>query len=283
MSELTFRAAIEFDYAFIAAAFNRSFQGYMVAMQFDARTLEMRARTETWDLAASFIAFRDDDVAGILCAARRGWTTRVAGMGVAADARRQGVGRAIMQRCLMEARGRGDQEVLLEVIESNAPAVALYESVGLTSQRRLVGFECVTPSTVDVAGPTLTEIDPAEFAAVAHAEYEPQLPWQMRPETIANLTLPCRAFTLDGTAFALLGDPSAERVGIRGFAVRLVAHRRRQGTHLLRALFIKFPGKTWAVSPIVPSGLVDAFFLANGFVESRLAQLEMRIRMTSGG
>ena len=169
MSELTFRAAIELDNAFIAAAFNRSFEGYIVAMQFDARTLEMRARTETCDFDTSFIAFRDDDVAGILCT-----------------------------------------------------------------------------------------------------------------ETIGNLTLPCRAFRLEGKAFVMLGDPSAERVGIRGCVVRRADRRRRHGTHLLQALFAKFPGKTWAVSPIVPAGLADAFFLANGFVESRLAQLEMRIRLANG-
>jgi hypothetical protein len=37
MTELSFRPAIDFDYAFLADAFNRSFEGYVVTFQFDAR------------------------------------------------------------------------------------------------------------------------------------------------------------------------------------------------------------------------------------------------------
>lgn len=280
MNALTFRAAIEFDYAFLAAAFSCAFEGYDIPMQVDARGLEVRARPDSWDLATSFIAFDDDKVAGILCTARRGWTTRVAAMGVAATCRGNGVGRAMMQRCVAEARQRGDADLLLEVIESNTPALRLYESIGMTSQRRLVGFEWVNPVASD-ASPDLLEIDPADFAAIALPEYERRLPWQMRPETLANLTLPFRAFALDGRAFALVGDPTAERIGIRGITVRRGDRRQRLGTKLLRSLCARFPGKTWAVSPIVPEGLADEFFRANGFAKSRLAQREMRLLLTS--
>jgi ribosomal protein S18 acetylase RimI-like enzyme len=279
MNGLIFHPAIEFDYAFLAEAFNRSFEGYAVPFQFDARALEQRARPESWDLATSFVSLRDGQLAGILCTARRGASCRVAAMGVTASVRGQGVGRAMMRHCVAEAQQRGDTELLLEVIESNTPAVRLYESMGLKSQRRLVGFECPKPPPGNHA-PGLAEIDSADFAAVAQAEYEPRLPWQMRPETLANLTLPVRAFTLDDRAFALLGDPAAPRVGIRGFAVRRADRRQRLGTNLVHALFAKFPGRTWGVSPIVPEGLADGFFRANGFVASALAQREMRMPLT---
>ena len=276
MSKLAFQAAIDFDYAYLADAFNRSFEGYAVSFQFDARALEQRARPESWDLATSFVSIREGQLAGILCTARRGRSCRVAAMGVTVNARGQGVGRAMMRHCISEAQQRGDQEMVLEVIESNTPALRLYESLGLSSQRRLVGFECPKPSPGEHAS-ALAEIDSAEFASIAHAEYEPRLPWQMSPETLANLTLPVRAYTLERRAFALLGDPAAPRIAIRGFAVRRAERRQRLGTHLLRALFAKFPGKTWAVSPIVPEGLADGFFCANGFVASALAQREMRM------
>jgi GNAT superfamily N-acetyltransferase len=274
MSDLSFRPAIDFDYAYLADAFNRSFEGYVVKFQFDACALEQRARPETWDLASSFVSFRGGEISGVLFTSRRGKRCRVAAMGVTTPARGQGVGRSMMRHCIAEARQRGDTDLLLEVIESNAPARQLYESMGLVSQRRLVGFECANPP----AGPAtrdLSEIDSGEFAAIARTEYEPQLPWQICPETLANLTLPNRAFTLDGRAFALLGDPTAARVGIRGFMVRRDARRQGVGSDLLRALFARFPGKTWAVSPIVPEGLADGFLRANGFVENPLAQREM--------
>ncbi len=186
----------------------------------------------------------------------------------------------MMQQCLAGARQRGDAELLLEVIESNTPARRLYESVGLVAKRRLVGFECAHPPD-GKPNAALAEIDSVEFAAVAQAEYEPRLPWQMCPETLANLTLPHRAFTLDGRAFALLGDPAAARVGLRGFVVRGADRRRRLGSDLLQALFAKFPGKTWAASPIIPEGLADDFFRANGFVANPLAQFEMSMPLAT--
>jgi GNAT superfamily N-acetyltransferase len=280
MSDLVFRPAIDFDYAILADAFNRSFEGYAVSFHFDARALEQRARPECWDLASSFLGFHGDELAGVLFTARRSGTCRVAAMGVTAPARGHGVGRAMMRHCIAEARQRGDAELLLEVIESNAPARRLYEFVGLKSQRRLVGFECADPPA-GKASAALSEIEILDFAARAHAEYEPRVPWQLRPETLANLTRPFRAFTLEGRAFALLGDPTAARVGIRGFLVSRTDRRRRFGSNLLQALFAEFPGKTWAVTPIVPEGLADGFLRANGFVESALAQREMLLQLAA--
>ena len=202
-------------------------------------------------------------------------------MGVTTAARRAGVGRAMMLRCIADAEQRGDEEVLLEVIESNTAARKLYEAVGLVSQRRLVGFELTTPPPGERA--PLTEIDVTEFAALAQVEYEPRTPWQMRPETLANLTPPVRAFALENRAFVLLGDPSLARVSFRGFVVRRAERRRHVGTCLLRALFAEFPGKVWAAAPIIPEGLADGFFLANGFARAALSQHEMLLRLSPSG
>ncbi len=280
--EVEFRPAIAFDYAFLADAFTRGFEDYIVPMHADAAMLELRARPEAWDLSASFVAFHDGAFAGILYTARRGWCTRVAAMGVAKSMRGRRVGQAMMQHCLAQARARGDAELLLEVIDSNAAAIRLYESVGLQKQRRLVGFECTKPPPAPDAV-NLVEIDPAEFAAVAHREYERGVPWQLRPQTLANFTRPNRAFSLeDGRAFALIGDPTVARVAVRGIAVPGPARRRGNGSRVLRALCAKFPGKSWAVGPIIPAGLADEFFLANGFSRMALGQWEMRMPLAPG-
>jgi ribosomal protein S18 acetylase RimI-like enzyme len=184
----------------------------------------------------------------------------------------------MMLHCIAEARQRGDTELLLEVIESNAAARRLYESVGMTSLRRLVGFECVEPIAATSAA-VLTEMELVDFAALARTQYEPRMPWQIRPETLANLTSPFRAFSLENRAFVLIGDPTAVRVSIRGLFVRQPDRRRRFGSDLLRALVAKFPGKTWAVAPIVPEGLADGFFLANGFAPAALSQHEMALTL----
>lgn len=276
---LEFRPAIEFDYAFLADAFTRGFENYIVPMFADAGMLEMRARPEAWELSTSFVAFSAGALAGILCTARRGWTTRVAAMGVTTGFRGRGVGRAMMEHAIAQARQRGDAELLLEVIDSNAAAIRLYESVGLKKQRNLVGFEWANATAAEgTAG--LVEIDPAEFSAVAQREYEPRLPWQMRPQTLANYTRPNRAFSLEGHAFGLIGDPAGTRVALRGVAVPGEHRRCGHGSLLLRALDAKFPGRTWIAGPIIPAGLADDFFLANGFTRTSFGQWEMRLSIS---
>lgn len=51
-------------------------------------------------------------------------------IGVAGDARRQGLGRVLMLRLIDEARDRGAREVFLEVRADNPAAQRLYESLG---------------------------------------------------------------------------------------------------------------------------------------------------------
>lgn len=275
-TELEFRPAIEFGYAYLADAFTRGFEKYVVPMHADAAMLELRARSESWDLNTSFVAFHANEFAGILCTARRGWCTRVAAMGVALPMRGRHIGQAMMRHCVAQARKRGDAELLLEVIDSNVAAIRLYESAGFQRLRRLVGFESVPARAGDDAL-DLVEIDPAEFAAVAQREYEPQVPWQMRPQTLINYTRPYRGFTLEGRAFVLIGDPAGARVALRGIAVPDAERRRRYGSRILRALAAKYPNRIWAIGPIVPAGLADDFFVANGFTRTALAQWEMHL------
>jgi GNAT superfamily N-acetyltransferase len=53
---------------------------------------------------------------------------------VRADARGQGVGRALVGRVVELARERGCRRVELDVNEANAPALKVYESFGFTAQ-----------------------------------------------------------------------------------------------------------------------------------------------------
>ena len=51
-------------------------------------------------------------------------------LSVMTDARREGLGRALLERFLREAVRLGAEHVFLEVRVGNAPAIALYESAG---------------------------------------------------------------------------------------------------------------------------------------------------------
>jgi ribosomal-protein-alanine N-acetyltransferase len=59
---------------------------------------------------------------------------------VAPEVRRLGIGRSLLRRFLADARGRGAAQCFLEVRESNAAAVALYEAEGFLPVARRVGY-----------------------------------------------------------------------------------------------------------------------------------------------
>ena len=65
----------------------------------------------------------------ILCRAMAG-DSEVLTLAVAPSHRRQGVGRGLLEAALAEAGRRGAEAMFLEVAADNAPALALYRSVG---------------------------------------------------------------------------------------------------------------------------------------------------------
>jgi len=59
---------------------------------------------------------------------------------VAAGARRQGLGRALLRRFLADARSRGALQCFLEVRVSNGPAIALYAAEGFAPIARRAAY-----------------------------------------------------------------------------------------------------------------------------------------------
>jgi ribosomal-protein-alanine acetyltransferase len=59
---------------------------------------------------------------------------------VAPEARRLGIGRALLQRFLADARARGAAQCFLEVRTSNEAAIALYAQEGFVPVGRRVGY-----------------------------------------------------------------------------------------------------------------------------------------------
>jgi ribosomal-protein-alanine acetyltransferase len=55
---------------------------------------------------------------------------QILNLSVVPDARRQGLGRALLERFIGDAQRSGAEQMFLEVRVSNAPAIALYESAG---------------------------------------------------------------------------------------------------------------------------------------------------------
>jgi len=61
-------------------------------------------------------------------------------LSVVHDARREGLGRALLRAFVEDAGGYGAEQVFLEVRVSNEPAIALYEDEGFVAIGRRVGY-----------------------------------------------------------------------------------------------------------------------------------------------
>jgi ribosomal protein S18 acetylase RimI-like enzyme len=269
-----FPSVLEYGLEPTAAVLTAAFADYFAPAPMTAADLVQMARTDSVDLTASRVVVRDGNAVGAALVARRGWTSRLAAMGIVPAARRTGAGRAVLENLLAAARARGERTMVLEVIEQNDPAVRLYESAGFTRVRRLMGF--AGPGTnPPAAAPTTDpiEVDPRELAAVVIREGLPDLPWQLSGETLAHLSPPATAFRLEG-AWLALAATSGPIVTIRGVVTERKERGRGRAQALLRAVMARHSGKQWRVPAIWPAELAGVFARA-GLVPQPLSQWQM--------
>jgi ribosomal protein S18 acetylase RimI-like enzyme len=270
------------DYGLDRAAevLSRAFEDYFVRIPFTVATLLNAARVDSVDLTLSRIFLREGAAVGGALIARRGWTTRLAGMAITPEARRAGVGRAAVRHLLDEAKARGDRSMVLEVIEQNTAAVELYRACGFKEIRRLIGFAGPPPPAAALP-PDLIEVDLREVAGAVMRHGLPDLPWQLSGETLAQLTPPSLAYKLDRARIALT-DPAQSVVTVRGLIAEpggvgdgTPSCRDRQAA-LLHAVMAKHPGKEeWRFSAVWPEELAAVIVLA-GLPRSPLTQWQMQ-------
>ncbi len=168
--------------------FNAAYSDYFVPIHLDLAAWRAMVRRFDIDLEASRAAGDGGGVALLALRGARGW---VAGMGVAPGRRRGGLGRALMVSLIEQARRRAVREIVLEVLEQNTPAIALYESLGFRRFRMLDVWLLEAPLP---AGPA-REIDAAAAMAwIAGRRAAPE-PWQRADESVrrfASLETPLR-------------------------------------------------------------------------------------------
>ena len=274
------RPVAECTAAQVADALTKAFEGYVMPVNVSARGYEQRFRPEHVDPFASYVYFRESRPAAVVLVARRGWTSRIAAMAVAPEARGKGLGRRIMQTAIDEAVARRDRSVLLEVFDHNTPAVNLYRRLGFEPLRRLVGYHRDSGGVASDAADTLSELDPLDFARVVAREGDPGLPWMLVAETLSGAVSPARAFHLDHRAYALIGDPDANVISVTALVVPRADRRNGWGTRLVQALFARYPDKTWSIPQIVPEGLAPEFFARCGWKLLDTNQLEMILNLS---
>lgn len=256
---------------------NQGFESYFVPIQFNGSQFLTMVRKDGLDLTISRVLLADGVPCGVALIARRGWTSRLAAMGIAIHMRGKGAGIWFMQELLREACERGEHEMVLEVIEQNEPAVRLYKKSGFEIVRRLVGFERSAKSpgfAPEVGDFGLQEIDIRTVSNLISYFGLPDLPWQLSGESIAQTNPPARAYK-SGPAYAVISNPNAEHVVIWTVLVEPEARGKHLGVQMLKTVIANHPGKTWHVSAIFPEEF-SKLFEQTGFEKEDLSQWQMR-------
>ena len=256
---------------------NLGFLDYLVHIKLTIPMFLSMARVESIDLGSSRIICQDTVAVGVALIARRGWTSRLAAMCIAPDARGRGVGRAAMEMLLGEASARGDRSMVLEVIENNLPAVRLYEACGFKTERRLVGYEGIFDPFDEEA--KLEEIDIRLVSRLVGIFGLNNLPWQISAESLAQYGSPNQAYHL-GDAAIVISNPAADQVSIRSVIVLPEARGQGQARRLTQAVIARHPNKKWLISALCPEE-VGGLFEKIGFKRDTISQFQMRKEVDS--
>lgn len=270
--------AHELSLAEQAVVANKAFAGYIGGWtDLDAGTLARFLTLQGADLFYSRIIRMDGELVGFGYINRTGTILRLAGMGIIPDARGSGAARALLDKLFSEAEERGDEAMVLEVIEQNPRAVALYRRHDFRDLARLTGWRRSgggsPPEHASIVG---DEVPVLQALRIPAAMDYPELPWQISRHAAAK-ALVTRAFRTE-TVCIIIGDPEATPVRIyaalsvdppRG----LVWHEMRS---VLAGVIARFPKRDFFAPAIFPEDFGTQLFEPLGFKFEPISQFLMR-------
>lgn len=231
---LTFRPAAELELGRLAGLFTAAYEGYLVPFSIDERTLRFMVDAYDLDLNASRVALLDGVPVGLANVAVRGDRAWIGGIGVTPFGRRRGIGERLMRAVIDQARERGARVVQLEVIEGNAPALALYEKIGFEHVRH-VDVWILDADLEAPGGAADTDVDAAHERIRSRRRADE--PWQRDDGTLARLRPlepPLRALGDYGGAAIVRPTPmalSVIQIGADEAAARVLMETlRREGS-----------------------------------------------------
>ncbi|MBN1889394.1 MAG: GNAT family N-acetyltransferase [Thermoflexales bacterium] len=137
-ASVVFMPASRFSWEELTGAYNQTRVDYIVPMPMSVGRLREYARNYDIDLDASVVAIEAGQILGLaMLGVRRDhtWPTR---LGVLPISRQRGLGRALMAYLLDQSCRLGAAHVVLEVIQGNAPAHALFTRLGFRETRPLL-------------------------------------------------------------------------------------------------------------------------------------------------
>jgi GNAT superfamily N-acetyltransferase len=257
-----------------AAVFTNAFAGYVAgSFQFDERSISTFMCAQGIDLCYSRFARNESgQLVSFGYINRTGDITRLGGMGTIPAARRTGAAAFMVSRLLDEAKARNDQAMVLEVIEQNPPAVALYQAQGFRPVTRLFGWRTSGNQVLEDSN-DLREISVIEALRLPADPDYPDLPWQVSRYAVAKIAS-ARVFASGDTA-VVLSNPGTPPIRIHAF---LGGYKNSWESfrRLTTAMLAKFPGIEFFAAPIFPEQFGMEIFGPLKFKKEPLNQFLMR-------
>jgi GNAT superfamily N-acetyltransferase len=185
---VTIVSAASLPLSTLTQLFNAGYSDYLVPLRLDETAFRDHVTVNDIDLNCSRVVVETGEHVGEAIAfaliARRGDSGWVGGMGTAPGHRRRGHGERALVAALAAARADGCRAMWLEVIEENAPAIALYEKLGFELVREVTVWSLVGDGErVSVARPVDADLAHAWITG-ARASREP---WQRADESLARM------------------------------------------------------------------------------------------------
>ena len=270
--------AHELSLAEQAQVANKAFAGYIGGWSdLDAGTLARFLAMQGADLLYSRFVRAEAGLVGFGYITRTANIARLSGMGIVPEARGSGAARRLMDHLLGEGETRGDEAMILEVIEQNPRAVAVYRRHGFEELGRLLGWrrsaDAGVPQHAAIVG---DEVPPMQALRIPVAFDYPELPWQISRHAIAKVPV-TRAFRTE-TVCIVIGDPEAHPVRIYGcFAVDPPhAHVWQDLRGVLAGILARFPNREFFAPAIFPEEHGRLLFEPLGFKTEPISQFLMR-------
>jgi ribosomal protein S18 acetylase RimI-like enzyme len=266
--------AYEISLADQAKIFTDSFAGYLIgSITMDASGLARFLCAQDVDLYYSrFVRAAAGDLAGFGYVNRTGNVSRLAAMGTVPAARRSGAANFLLSQLLDEAKTRGDEMMVLECFEQNAPALALYRRHEFEEIGRLFGWR----GQGDGANSHSSEVRELSLLKATEmpspSDY-PELPWQISRFAIAKIP-GARAFGLGDTC-VVIGSPESSPIRIQAFR-GYSPYDWNPLRNLLRAVLAKFPEREFFAPQIFPEQFGTEIFEPLRFKREPLNQFLMR-------
>lgn len=278
----TTRFLTDGDFSSIHRAWLEGFGDYAVRLELSEAQLREMIRRRGYVPGASAGVFEGTRLVAFTLNGMGTWNGRATaydtGTAVLPEYRRRGLGREMMQHIVPQLRSRGTQTYLLEVLEENRGAVALYEREGFAVSRRLRCFTLEHSALKTGTHGSHVELRDARADWDAFAAF-----WDWQPSWQNSIASISRSRATRRTIAAYAGPLCVgyavvfpDTQDLAQFAVARDSRRRGVGKTLLAAAVEAVPGGL----PLrilnidgSASGVID--FLARAGAKPLVDQLEM--------